>query len=143
MSSHMRTEHASVAISFRATFKDRIKPAQTLTWDAFSSQGTNNSMIVITDNIDLKGQPLPAVVNKLEVMGNCPDGCCWIDAHNLSQIFVVSGTGYFTSHMLDMRNGKASGCGGAIWVAQGAHAGFFGSKFKNNTAAVSVLSSMA
>lgn len=102
-------------------------------------QGQNNSMIVVTDNMDLKGQPLPAVVNKLEVMGNCPDGCCWIDAHGQSQIFVVSSTGLFTSHMLDMRHGNAAGCGGAVWVSQGGRAGFFGSKFNNNTAAVSGL----
>ena len=94
-------------------------------------------MIIVTENIDLKGQPLPAVVNKLEVMGNCPDGCCWIDAHDMSQIFVVTGEGRFTSHMLEMRRGKASGCGGAVWVAQGGRAGFFGTKFNNNTAVVS------
>lgn len=52
------------------------------------------------------------------------------------QVFVVTASGHFTSHDLEFRNGKASGCGGAVWVSEGGKAGFFMSKFINNTAQV-------
>jgi hypothetical protein len=55
-------------------------------FSSFDLQSVNNSIIYVTDNIDLTGQVLPSVTNYLEVMGNCPDGCCWIDAHQLSQV---------------------------------------------------------
>lgn len=103
-----------------------------------SMQSVNNSIIYVTDNIDLKGQALPSVTNYLEVMGNCPNGCCWIDAHLLSQVFIITANGHFTSHDFEIRNGKAEGCGGAVWVASGGHAGFFMTKFNNGTASVSL-----